>query len=191
MGEAGRKQVLGVVGSPRRGGNTEVLVDEVLRGAEEAGATVEKVILSELDISPCRACDGCAKIGECVQQDDMPALLDKMRQSQVWVLGTPVYWWGPSAQLKAFLDRWYSQQVDSAHAAMFRGKRVILVVPMGDADPATARHTVGMFEDALNYVKAELFAAVLATSVNDRGEVRGHPDLLEAARRAGREAVGE
>jgi len=181
---ANRKRMLGIVGSPRRGGNTEILVDEVLRGAEEAGALVEKVILSRLNIAPCRACDACRKAGECAQRDDMPALLEKMERSQVWVLGTPVYWWGPTAQFKAFLDRWYG-----AEYAMFKGRRVILTIPMEDTDASTARHTVGMFTDALAYLKAELFATVLAPGVLDRGKVREHPDVLETARRTGREAI--
>ena len=78
-----RKRVLGIVGSPRRGGNTEILVGEALRGAEEAGALTEKVILSRLDIGPCQACDACGKAGQCVQQDDMPALLEKMEKSHM------------------------------------------------------------------------------------------------------------
>ena len=73
--EPTRKRVLGIVGSPRRGGNTEIMVNEVLAGAQAAGALTEKVILSELDITPCRACNGCRKTGACVQRDDMPALL--------------------------------------------------------------------------------------------------------------------
>ena len=72
------KRVLGIVGSPRRGGNTEVLVDEVLAAAAEAGALVEKVVLNELDILPCQACDDCQASGRCVQQDDLPALLAQM-----------------------------------------------------------------------------------------------------------------
>ena len=182
--QANRKRMLGIVGSPRRGGNTEILVDEVLRGAEEAGALVEKVILSKLNIAPCRACDACRKTGECAQRDDMLALLEKMERSQVWVLGTPVYWWGPTAQFKAFLDRWYG-----AEYVMFKGRRVILTIPLEDTDASTARHTVGMFTDALAYLKAELFATVLAPGVLDRGKVREHPDVLETARRTGREAI--
>lgn len=188
MTEACGKQVLGIVGSPRRGGNTETLVDEVLRGAQEAGAAVEKVILSDLEIAPCEACDACLDTGECVHQDDMTALLEKMRQSEVWVLGTPVYWWGPSAQFKTFLDRWYQVR---PREATFKGRRVILVVSMGDADAGTARHIVGMLTDALAYVEAEFFATVLAPGVNDLGEVRKHPDVLAAAYRAGREALGK
>jgi len=182
-------RVLGFSGSPRRRGNTETLVDEVLRGAVEAGATGEKVILSECDIAPCDGCGACEASGECVHQDDMEALFDKMRHSQVWVLGTPVYWWGPSAQIKLFIDRWYAKVFLEEDKAIFRGRRIVLVIPMGDGDAGTARHTVGMFTDALAYVEADLVATVLAPNVNDRGEVAGHADVMAAARQAGRQAV--
>jgi len=185
--ENNRKRALGIVGSPRRGGNTETLVDEVLHGAKEAGAAVEKVILSELEIAPCLACDACLETGKCVHQDDMTALLGQMRRSEIWVLGTPIYWWGPSAQFKTFLDRWY--QTGPQTEATFRGRRVIVVIPLGDSDVDTARHTVGMLQDALAYVEAALFATVLAPGVNDPGQVREHPGVLMAAYRAGWEAA--
>ena len=85
LGDDSRVRVLGVVGSPRRQGNTEILVDEVLVGAQAAGAQTEKVILTELKIAPCRGCDTCQTTGKCAQQDDMPGLMDKMTRSQVWV----------------------------------------------------------------------------------------------------------
>ena len=181
--EANHKRALGIVGSPRRGGNTEILVDEVLRGAEEAGALTEKVILNELDIAPCRACNACQKTGACVQRDDMPALLEQMQRSQVWVLGTPVYWWGPTAQFKTFLDRWYG-----AKQVRFEGRRVILAIPLGGG-ASFARHTVGMLTDVLDYLRTEIVATVLAPGAYDPGAVRGHADVLAAARRAGREAI--
>ena len=181
--EANHKRVLGIIGSPRRGGNTETLVDEVLRGAEDAGALTEKVILSELDIAPCRACDACGKTGKCVQQDDMPALLEKMQHSQVWVLGTPVYWWGPTAQFKTFLDRWYG-----AKQVRFEGRRVILAIPLGGV-ASFARHTVGMLTDVLDYLRTELVATVLAPGAYGLGAVYDHADVLAAARRAGRKAI--
>jgi multimeric flavodoxin WrbA len=184
-GEADPKRVLGIVGSPRRRGNTETLVDEVLRGAEEAGAQVEKVILSELDIGPCRACEACRETRECVQRDDMPALLEQMERSQVWVLGTPIYWWGPTAQFKAFIDRWYGAE----YIATFKGRRAILTIPLENTDVGTARHTIGMLTDALDYVKVKLVTTVVAPGVLHRGEVRQHLDVLAQARRAGREAI--
>jgi len=180
-----RKRVLGIVGSPRRGGNTDILVDEVLTGAAEAGALTEKAVLSKLEINPCRACDACGKTGKCAQQDDMHALLEQMEQSDVWVLGTPVYYWGPTAQFKAFVDRWYG----AGKAVAFAGKRVILTIPLGSGNAYDARHTVGMLEDALAWQKSELLTTILAPGVMERGAVRDHPDVLAAARQAGRDAI--
>lgn len=179
-----QKRVIGIVGSPRRNGNTEILVDEVLAGAEEAGAQTKKITLNDLNIAPCQACNACLKTGECVQQDDMAKLLEKMESSQVWVFGTPIYWWGPTAQFKAFIDRWYGVK-----KTVFRGRRVILVIPLGGGDPYYARHTVGMFEDILPYQGMEHFATILALGVGSRGEVRGHTNVLAKARRIGREAI--
>jgi hypothetical protein len=101
------------------------------------------------------------------------------------VLGTPVYYWGPSAQFKAFVDRWYG----AGQMVKFEGKRVILTIPLGSGDAYDARHTVGMLEDALAWQKSELFATILAPGVMERGAVRERPDTLAAARQAGRAAV--
>jgi multimeric flavodoxin WrbA len=189
FGEKSNLYVLGIVGSPRRDGNTEILVDEVLAGAAEAGAQTEKVVLSKLDIGPCRACDACKKTGQCMQQDDMQRLLEQMEQSQVWVLGTPVYYWGPTAQFKAFVDRWYSTEHPvTPKIVELKDKRVVLAIPLGGT-VHDARHTVGMIEDALAYKKSELFATIVASGVEERGAVRDHADVLAQARRAGREAI--
>jgi len=175
---------LGIIGSPRLGGNTDILVGEVLRGAADAGAEVERVFLADMHIGPCLGCDKCEGTNICIQEDDMPLMHEKMAAAGVWVLGTPVYWWGATAQFKAFLDRWYARTKE-----MFKGKRVILAIPLGDDDPGIARHTVGMFEDALEYVEAELFATLVAPGVNARGEIRSKPAMLRAAYDAGRRAV--
>jgi multimeric flavodoxin WrbA len=179
-----RKRALGVVGSPRYGGNTEILVDEVLRGAAEAGAQTEKVILNQLNVAPCQACGRCMSTGECAQRDDMPTLLEQMKRSQIWVLGTPVYWSGPTAQFKAFLDRWYS-----ARKVEFEKPRVVLVMPMGEPDVSYADCTVQTVKTALAYLTVELFSVLPVPDVWDLGEVREHPDAIEAAYHAGREAA--
>lgn len=101
-------RVLGIVGSPRKKGNTNAMVDAILEGAAMKGAGVEKVHLSKKKIKPCKACDACREgKGKCRQDDDMEELLALMKESDVWVFGTPVYWWGPTAQMKTFIDRWY------------------------------------------------------------------------------------
>jgi putative NADPH-quinone reductase len=184
------KHVIGFMGSPRSKGNTDILVDEILAGAREAGATVEKVVLEELTINPCKACYACRTDGQCVQDDDMQDIYAKMQASHVWVIGTPVYWWGPSAQLKAFVDRWFAKAGDKQRKERtFKNRRIILAVPMGDTDPETGRHVVGMFRDALDYIGAELFDVILAPGAYDAGEVRGLTGIMEKARAAGRAAV--
>ena len=174
-------RVLGIVGSPRIGGNTDILVDEVLAGAKEAGASVEKVILSKLEIKPCQACNSCYKTGICMQKDDMEALLNKMLESEIWILGTPIYWWGPSAQFKTFLDRWYHPKHQE-----FKGKRVILVIPLGGGHERYARHAIGLFKDVIDYLDMELIDMVLAPGFNNRGEVRTDTSLMNKAHKIGR-----
>jgi multimeric flavodoxin WrbA len=179
------KKVIGIVGSPRQAGNTEILVDEVLAGAREAGALVEKVILSDLKIGYCQGCDRCREAGKCYQDDDMLPLLQKMQASDVWVLGTPVYWWGPSAQFKTFLDRWYG----AGKIVRFREKQVILAIPLGDTNKDTARHLIGMLQDSFDYLKMKVSATILALGAYQLGAVRGQKSMMNAARNAGRDIV--
>ena len=176
-------QVLGIIGSPRVGGNTDILVNEVLNGAEEAGASTEKVYLNKLEIKGCQACNSCYKTGHCAQKDDMEPLLEKMEKSYLWILGTPIYWWGPTAQFKAFLDRWYHPKHQE-----FKGKRVIMVIPLGGGHERYARHTVGLLEDVFNYLSIELVEKILAPGFNRRGEVKNNNDLMKKAFKAGQNA---
>ena len=85
-----KKRIIGIVGSPRRNGNTEMLVDSIIQGAKEEGAQCQKVILKDLQIAPCRACNSCTKTGSCIHQDDMDVLLTQMFDSDVLILGTQV-----------------------------------------------------------------------------------------------------
>jgi len=174
------KSILGIVGSPRKGGNTDTLVDAVLAGAAECGAGSEKIFLQELSIAPCRACNYCKKHGKCIHNDDMESLLELMEKCDIWVLGTPIYWWGPSAQFKAFIDRWYG--VDQR---IFQGKQVILAIPMGGTNDHYARHTVGMFKDICNYLEMECLETVVAPGMNSKNSVRESASTMESARGAG------
>ena len=99
------KKVLIISGSPRKGGNSDILCDRFREGAEAAGNTVEKVFLRSLKIGPCMACYGCRGKGVCVQKDDMEELLDQMVKADVLVLATPVYFYSMDGQLKTMIDR--------------------------------------------------------------------------------------
>jgi len=188
-GDASPRRVLGVIGSPRRNGNTAVLVEQALRAAKDAGAETDCVYLNESAIGPCRACDACVKTGICVQRDDMDDLLRRMSAAGGWILGTPIYWWGPSAQFKTFLDRWYAPWQNVSTRATFTGRRVVFVAAMGDTHTTTARHAVGMITDSLKFLDMKLTATVLAGGVHAPGDVQEFPDVLSAARDAGKALV--
>ncbi|MGN0077403.1 MAG: flavodoxin family protein [Coriobacteriales bacterium] len=100
------KNVLILSGSPRRGGNSDLLCDEFARGAAEAGNSVEKVFVRGERIAPCSACYYCLDHGgACAIDDGMSAILDKMQAADVIVMASPVYFYSVSAQLKAVIDR--------------------------------------------------------------------------------------
>jgi len=98
-------KVLGISGSPRRHGNTETLLDSFLDGAKAAGASVEKVVLKEINYSPCRGCNACHKTGECIVKDDAPGVYDRILAADIVAVASPIYSMGITAQLKGFIDR--------------------------------------------------------------------------------------
>jgi len=98
-------KVLGINGSPRIGGNTDILLDKVLEGAESKGAETEKIILNKLKFSPCQECEGTRDDGECIIHDDMHELYRKIKDADVLVLASPVFFGSLSAQTKMMIDR--------------------------------------------------------------------------------------
>ena len=100
------KKVLILSGSPRKGGNSDILCDEFLRGAQDAGHKAEKIRVAEKKVAPCSGCYYCSTHGgACVHKDDMADILQKMIDADVIVLASPVYFYSISAQLKAVIDR--------------------------------------------------------------------------------------
>lgn len=99
------KNVLILSGSPRRGGNSDLLCDEFERGAGDAGNTVEKIFVRDKKIGFCNACYGCRKTGKCVIKDDMAQVLERMHWADVIVMASPVYFYSIDAQMKALIDR--------------------------------------------------------------------------------------
>lgn len=100
------KHVLILSGSPRKGGNSDLLCDEFLRGASEAGNQVEKIFLRSKKVAPCSACYYCTQSGgQCAIADDMGEILDKMQAADVIVMASPVYFYSIDAQMKAVIDR--------------------------------------------------------------------------------------
>lgn len=103
------KHVLILSGSPRRGGNSDLLCDAFAQGAREAGHQTEKIFLRDHSIDYCRACYGCRESGVCVIKDDMAQILEKMHWADVIVMASPVYFYSIDAQMKALIDRTLAQ----------------------------------------------------------------------------------
>ncbi|MEM5853681.1 MAG: flavodoxin family protein, partial [Candidatus Aenigmatarchaeota archaeon] len=98
-------KLLGVVGSPRKGGNTEFLVKEVLKAAEGEGAIVELIHLADFDLKPCSGCGACFKTRNCAIEDDVEKIFDMIKVVDGVIIGSPVYFQSVNAQTKTFIDR--------------------------------------------------------------------------------------
>ncbi|MBP7056319.1 MAG: flavodoxin family protein [Candidatus Omnitrophica bacterium] len=104
-------KILGISGSPRRRGNTEILLDDALEGARSEGAFTKKLILNELNIKPCQACGGCDDTGRCVIRDDMDIVYKEAHSADCVILASPLYFGSVSAQTKAVIDRFQCEWV--------------------------------------------------------------------------------
>ncbi len=98
-------KLFGIAGSPRRGGNSDILLDEVLRGAKDAGSDAEKIVAASMKIAPCNECGSCNSTGECIIDDDMQMVYQKLRDADRIILATPVFFAGVSAHAKMLIDR--------------------------------------------------------------------------------------
>ena len=130
------KNVLIISASPRKGGNSDTLCDEFMRGAAESGHAVEKIFLRHKDIRYCTGCGVCNSTHNCVLKDDMKELLDKMVAADVIVLATPVYFYTMDGQLKTFIDRTVPRYTEIS------GKDFYFIVTAADTEKANLERTV-------------------------------------------------
>jgi len=159
-------QVLGLVGSPRKKGNTDILVEAILGAARAKGHRTGKLHLHDLDIGPCRDCRGCKSGAQaCVVEDGMQEVYARLDAADAIVFGTPVYWCGPSATMKLAFDR--LRPYFATHG--LRGKKALLVAPAGDG-PGQADLLVRMFKRSFRALEMPYVGEVLATGY-DRGDV--------------------
>ena len=185
--------VLGLAGSPRRGGNSDILLDEALAGAAEAGASTEQIVLEGLAIRPCQNCDGCLNTGVCIIDDDMQAIHHKLKGADRLVLSSPVFFLGLPAQAKAMVDRcqalWMEKYV-LKRRNMFASdgsRRRALWLGVGGRKGAGnfdgSRATVKSFFATLDL---EFSGELLYPQVDAYRDVLQHPDALKEARQAGK-----
>jgi multimeric flavodoxin WrbA len=183
------KKVLAIVGSPRKGGNTDILVQKVAEGAISNGAQVKTLHLGKLNIRECDGCHVCWKGKHCSKNDDMLAIYDKIIESDVIVFGTPVYWYGPAALMKALIDRLVYFNCPE-NRAKIRGKQAAIVIPFEEENPETAKPVVEFFVKCLNYLEMRLAGAIIVGGVSDKGDVLKKTERLSEAFELGKK-LGE
>ena len=187
--------VLGIFGSPRRGGNTEVLLEEALRGAETEGAKVERLYLSDFTITPCKECHGCDATGNCVILDDMQKIYTKLLEADVVILASPIFFYGVTAWTKALIDRsqalWSRKYLLKDPSLGKEGKKrkgffISVGATKGPKVFEGAILTAKYFFDVLN---AEYTGELLFRGVEAKGDILKHPEALQEAYETGRELV--
>ncbi|HBI14200.1 MAG TPA: flavodoxin [Desulfobulbaceae bacterium] len=183
-------KVLVILGSPRKGGNTEILADRVVEGMKDGSADVELIRLADYRISPCLACGGCEKTGCCVIQDDMQKLYPRIDSADRLILVSPIYFYGVTAFLKAFIDRC---QALWSRKYLLRQPRQGGVPRIGYLVSAAATKGEKIFDGAILTAKYGLDAmdfkyggALLVKGVDRKGAVNDMADELERARQFGR-----
>ena len=186
-------KVLGIMGSPRIGGNSDILLDEALAGAKAAGAEVEKIILDKKKIAGCKDCKKCNEAGICVLKDDMLEIHKKILDADAIIHSVPVYFWSMTSQMKAYLDRWcaffdaeWRWQKD--YYPKMKGKRIGLITVCGDPNVHTADPIVHSFKSTVEMTKLTWLGVVM-TSAADKGDIIKDEKARKQAFELGRKAA--
>ncbi len=182
-------KVLGIMGSPRIKGNTDLLLDEALKGAESEQAEVKKLIVDKLNIAPCREYYACLRDGNCAIRDDMNDIYTELMQADGIIIASPMFFYGLSAQVKALIDRCQ---------ALWARKYVLKQKPANPARQGAfiavgATRGEKLFEGSILTIKyffkamdVEYVDELLVRGVDKRGEIKEHPTALAQAFELGR-----
>ena len=169
------KKVLILSGSPRKNGNSDLLCNEFMKGAIEAGHQVEKIRVADKNIGYCRACYGCKGTGVCVIKDDMTEVLQKMIDCDVLVLASPVYFYSIDAQLKAVIDRSVARWLE------VKDKEFYYIMTAADTEKASMETTLACFRGYADCVEgAKEMGVIYGTGVYEKGEVTDTKAMQEA-----------
>lgn len=175
-------KVLGIVCSPRKGGNTEFLVQEALTGAQDRGAETELVTVWDKDIKPCDGCLSCEKTGKCHIQDGVQEIYPKLVEADGIVWGTPVYFWSATAQAKILIDRSYALYTNTNRLT----NKVSGVISVG----ASLGH-LGVWQLFSTFFSVHhmLSTDFVYGYARNKGDVRKDKHAVQASRELGRQMV--
>ena len=168
--------ILILSGSPRKNGNTDLLVDAFVKGASQKHH-VEVVSVRDYKVNTCLGCNACfmSKDNTCAQKDDMPIIYDKMSHADMLVIASPVYFYGLSALLKAVIDRFHNPIRDTFHI-----KKMALLLVGAATLPELFDSILAQYQLCLNFFKLEDAGHMLVRGVKDKGDIKNTNALNEA-----------
>ena len=185
--------IMAFAASPRKGGNTDILLDEVIHGLRSGGADVEKFRTHELDIQPCTGCGKCETLGRCVIKDKFQEIYDQLVACNGVVFASPLYFMNVPARAKALIDRcqafWTAKYF--LERDLFRGRKRpgMLISCSGAKFGPGGSFLFRGIEDTMTYVfdvlGLTMLDSLLFTRINAKGEIAGNADALEQARKRG------
>jgi multimeric flavodoxin WrbA len=180
--------VIGLLGSPRRGGNSESLLDAALEGARRAGARTEKVVLNELEMSACQGCNRCLDTGECVVRDGMTPLYRWLDEADAVIISSPIYFSGLTAQTKLMIDRcqclWARGERLGRKVGEGRRRKGIFLSVGGDPE-AVFRNAVSEVKAFYSSIEVDYCGELLLPGIESKGQVASQPATLKKAFRLG------
>jgi len=187
-------KTLGISTSPRINGNSDLLLREALTGAESAGAQIEYIRLSDLNIGPCIECNACYTTGTCQIQDDYQQLLEKMLDADRLIFATPIFFMTVCAQAKMLIDRgqclWANKYILKKQLITPKRDRRATVIAVGGSKSKkqfeSIRLTMKSYFDVLDINYA---ANLFINKIDDCGEIQKHPSVLKEAFRLGEELI--
>lgn len=188
-------RVLGIASSPRAGGNSDLLLQKALAGAESAGASVELLSLRDMEIMPCQECDVCLSSGECPLDDDFPEVLQKLLACDGLILTTPVFFMSMTAYAKALIERcqclWARKYV--LRQPLFpdeqRDRRGMLISVAGTKSEQMFDCVTLTLKYWLDVLEMKHVSSLFVNQVDAKGDILKHPSALGEAFRLGQELV--
>jgi multimeric flavodoxin WrbA len=175
--------LLGIAGSPRRGGNSDRLLTACLESAREAGIRTERLVAADLAIGPCRGCNACSKTGECIQRDSMTGVYRSIDAADGILVASPVFFAGVPAQLKALIDRlqpyWARRFVLGEPLVRRRPGGIVLV--RGGGDPYGAGCAEGTLRSAFAVLGIDVVDALVVEGVDAPADVEARRDAFAQA----------
>jgi multimeric flavodoxin WrbA len=177
-------KVLGINGSPRMGGNTDILLDKVLEGAESKGAETEKVILNKLKFSPCQECEGVMDDGECVIHDDMHELYRKIKDADALILASPIFFGSLSAQTKMMIDRfqcvWHLKYALNKDTG-YKRKRAVFISVEGSKRNDFFENAKSIAKNLFATINADYKGELFCSGVDNKASILNYPGCLKKA----------